>query len=77
MIIHKPSLEKANDLHHLTPILDIDLQALAETEDEQDAFLSIYLTTINRDDNLLVQSKLKAMKSALPKDLQEAFLRHR
>ena len=69
------SLEKANDLHLLTPISDIDLRALAETEDEQDAFLSIYLTTINRDDNLLVQSKLKAMKSALPKDLQEAFLK--
>ena len=69
------SLERANDLHLLTPISDIDLRALAETKDEQDAFLSIYLTTINRDDNLLVQSKLKAMKSALPKDLQEAFLK--
>ena len=69
------SLEKANDSHLLTPISDIDLRALAETKDEQDAFLSIYLTTINRDDNLLVQSKLKAMKSALPKDLQEAFLK--
>ena len=69
------SLERANDLHLLTPISDIDLRALAETKDEQDAFLSIYLNTINRDDNLLVQSKLKAMKSALPKDLQEAFLK--
>ncbi|MHB8120082.1 MAG: baeRF10 domain-containing protein [Methanothrix sp.] len=69
------SSEKVNDLHLLTPISDIDLRALAETEDEQDAFLSIYLTTINRDDNLLVQSKLKAMKSALPKDLQDAFLK--
>lgn len=69
------SLERANDLHLLTPISDIDLRALAETKDEQDAFLSIYLSTITRDDNLLVQSKLKVMNSALPKDLQEAFLK--
>ena len=69
------SLERASDLHLLTPISDIDLRALAETKDEQDAFLSIYLSTITRDDNLLVQSKLKVMDSALPKDLQEAFLK--
>jgi hypothetical protein len=64
-----PSSEKANDLHLLTPISEIDLQALAEIEDERDTFLSVYLTTINRDDSLLVQSRLKAMKRALPKDL--------
>jgi peptide chain release factor subunit 1 len=73
MIILMQSLEKTNDLFLLTPISDIDLRALAETRDEMEAFLSIYLTTINRDDNLLVQSKLKAMKSALPGDLREAF----
>jgi peptide chain release factor subunit 1 len=75
MIILMQSLERANDLHLLTPISDIDLRALAETKDEQDAFISIYLSTITRDDNLLVQSKLKVMNSALPKDLQEAFLK--
>jgi peptide chain release factor subunit 1 len=67
------SSEKTNDLHLLTPISDIDLRALAESEDERDIFLSVYLTTINRDDSLIVQSRLKAMKRALPKDLQEGF----
>ncbi|HUS75930.1 MAG TPA: Vms1/Ankzf1 family peptidyl-tRNA hydrolase [Methanothrix sp.] len=67
------SSEKTNDLHLLTPISDIDLRALAESEDERDIFLSVYLTTINRDDSLVVQSRLKAMKRAMPKDLQEGF----
>jgi peptide chain release factor subunit 1 len=55
------------------PISDIDLRALAETEDKKDLFLSIYLAANNRDDSLLVQSKLKAMKRALPADLRDAF----
>ncbi|MDD4162155.1 MAG: Vms1/Ankzf1 family peptidyl-tRNA hydrolase [Methanothrix sp.] len=67
------SLQRTNDQHRLTPISDIDLRALAETEDKKDLFLSIYLAANNRDDSLLVQSKLKAMKRALPADLREAF----
>jgi peptide chain release factor subunit 1 len=75
MVFLMQSLEKANDPHRLTSISDIDLRALAETEDKTDLFLSIYLVANNRDDSLLVHSKLKAMKRALPADLREAFVK--
>jgi peptide chain release factor subunit 1 len=56
----------------LTPVSEIDLRSLTEARDDTDTYLSIY-TSANRDARLFVASRLKAIRRALPKDLEDHF----
>ncbi|NPV62774.1 MAG: hypothetical protein HPY61_09130 [Methanotrichaceae archaeon] len=57
----------------LTPTSEIDLRALADMQDENDAFLTIYINIIERDQQLFASSKLRAMQKALPASQKESF----
>lgn len=57
----------------LTPITEIDLHSLSQACDGEDSFLSIYLPKDSRDIHAIVASRLKTIKKALPKELEEIF----
>jgi peptide chain release factor subunit 1 len=68
-----PSIPKVFLPEVLTPTSEIDLRALAEMQDETETFLTIYISTIARDQQLFASSRLKAMEKALPIDQKESF----
>lgn len=69
------STAKVKRFQGLTPVKEIDLRPLIDAGDNGDAFLSIYFTTNIRDDKPFIDSRLKAIEKALPRDLKDVFLK--
>jgi peptide chain release factor subunit 1 len=65
---------KVLDEPRITSLTEIDLHALSEIRDAKDTFLTAYFGATGRDsEQSFVESRLNAIKKALPKDLLEAF----
>ncbi len=61
----------------LVPVSEIDVRQLSEIYEERDVYLSVYLPTASRDDDSMnetyVNSRLRALRKAVKKDLQDKF----